>query len=370
MGPNQPRVNNKAKPLSVETLRNIINSVADPIFVKDRAHHWIMLNEAMVKFIGKPREELIGKSDYDVFPKEEADVFWGKDEEVFNSRETNINEEAFTDSSGKQHYISTKKSVFKDENGQDLLVGVIQDLTQVKETEMRVGGLLERLKSSNMELQQFAHIASHDLKEPIRMIHSFLDLLKKKYDNSLDEKAQKYIAHSLDGAVRMEAIVDDLRDFSQVTSETKTPVPINMNEAVNLALKHLHKTANESDAEIEFQDNLPRSFAIKNHIVRLYQNLLGNSIKYSSKERPLKISIGFEANNEGPVYFVKDNGIGISPEYQEQIFNLFKRLHQSEDYPGSGLGLSICKRIVERYNGKIWVESEPGQGSKFCFTLG
>lgn len=225
----------------------------------------------------------------------------------------------------------------------------------------------EDLARSNRELEQFAYVASHDLQEPLRMIASYTQLLAERYRGQLDEKADRYIHYAVDGATRMQALIDDLLTFSRVGRLGLALQNADCNEAVAIACKNLENSIRETGAQVE-HDRLPVIVADGRLLVQLFQNLISNSIKFRGAEAP-RIQICAEKQKRDWVFAVTDNGIGIAPEHAQSIFGIFKRLHTHEEYPGSGIGLSICKKIVEQHGGRIWLESVPSQGATFKFAL-
>jgi len=225
----------------------------------------------------------------------------------------------------------------------------------------------EDLARSNRDLEQFAYVASHDLQEPLRMIASYTQLLAERYRGKLDDDADRYIHYVVDGAVRMQALIDDLLAFSRVGHHGISLQNADCNEAVETACKNLEAAIRETGTEVLY-DRLPVVVADGRLLVQLFQNLIGNSIKFHGKESP-RVRISAEKHTREWVFAIADNGIGIASEHLQSIFGIFKRLHTHAEYPGSGIGLSICKKIVEQHGGKIWVESAPGEGATFKFVL-
>ena len=226
---------------------------------------------------------------------------------------------------------------------------------------------LIKLKRSNSELEQFAYVASHDLQEPLRMISSFLQLLQMRYSGQLDSDADEFINFAVEGAKRMQNLIQDLLAYSRVTTKGNEFKDIKMEEALEQALVNLKMSIEENNANIT-HDPLPIITADYSQIIQLLQNLIGNSIKYRSDKIP-EIHISAQEKDNDWIFSVEDNGIGIDPQYSDQVFQIFKRLHTNEEYKGTGIGLAITKRIIERHSGRIWVESELGKGSKFYFTI-
>lgn len=225
----------------------------------------------------------------------------------------------------------------------------------------------QELARSNVELQQFAYVASHDLQEPLRMVTSYLQLLERRYKDRLDESANDFIGYAVEGAIRMKTLINDLLFYSRIETQGKSSETIDCNEVVKQAISNLQLAISENQAVIT-QDDLPELVADRTQLIHLFQNLVGNAIKFRGTASPT-IHISVELQNEKWFFRVKDDGIGIDPQYAERIFIIFQRLHNRTEYLGTGIGLAICKKIIERHDGNIWVESEPGKGSTFCFTI-
>jgi PAS domain S-box-containing protein len=252
----------------------------------------------------------------------------------------------------------------------DLLgcVVTLTDITERKRSEEALGRQAHELERTNNDLKQFAYAVSHDLREPIRIVANYSQLLEKKYKNRLDEQADAFIQHTVNAAHRLEALMDDLLAYTQtVESQQTVDAPVDANVVLAKTLNLLEAAIVESGARIE-SDLLPQLWVEEIHLQQLFQNLISNSLKYRG-DAPLHIHIGAQPGNDMWTLGVSDNGIGITPRYHEHIFGLFKRLHGGSKYSGSGMGLAICQKIVERYKGRIWVESEPGRGATFLFTL-
>lgn len=231
-----------------------------------------------------------------------------------------------------------------------------------RETEQR-----QELARSNADLEQFAYIASHDLQEPLRMVTSYLQLLQKRYRDKLDADADEFIAYAVDGATRMQGLIQDLLSYSRVSTRGQPFKTVNGDRALRDALDNLKMAIAETNAIVTF-DPLPQVMADGIQLTQLFQNLIANAIKFR-REIPLKIHVGVKKSDENWLFSVSDNGIGIEEQYFEKIFLIFQRLHRRTDYPGTGIGLAICKKIVERHGGKIWLESKPNRGSIFYFTM-
>jgi light-regulated signal transduction histidine kinase (bacteriophytochrome) len=256
---------------------------------------------------------------------------------------------------------------FTDVDGSPMILEMDLDITERKKAEDLLKLKLEELRRSNEELEQFAYVSSHDLQEPLRMISSYLQLLQRRYQGKIDDKADKYIYYAVDGAARMQVLINDLLEFSRVTTRAGEPKPIDSEFVLNQVLSNLELYIEQNKATVT-HDPLPKVLADNTQLAQVFQNLVINGIKFHGEEVP-KIKISAERKESEWVFSVKDNGIGIDPQYSEKIFEVFKRLHKKEEYPGTGIGLAICKKIVERHGGRIWVESELDKGSTFYFTL-
>jgi signal transduction histidine kinase len=239
----------------------------------------------------------------------------------------------------------------------------------IREKQMREDHrqLLEELARSNRDLEQFAYVASHDLQEPLRMVASYTELLSEHLHGSLDEKSRKYFNYVLDGAKRMQQLVKDLLAYSRVDSQGKPPLPVEADAVVKDVLKNLGIAIEQSRAEIVC-DRLPMVRADGVQLAQVFQNLIGNALKFRAESNP-HIHIGAEKNNGAWIFHVADNGIGIDKQYAERVFLMFQRLHERGQYEGSGIGLAIVKKIVERHGGRIWFDSEEGKGTTFYFTV-
>ena len=236
-----------------------------------------------------------------------------------------------------------------------------------RQAEEELARKVEELARSNADLEQFAYIASHDLQEPLRMVAAYTELLRERYQGKLDENADKYIGYACEGALRMQTLIQDLLAFSRVGRNCAACLRVDCNAAVEEVLLSLGPAIRESGALVTHGE-LPSVFADRSQVIQILQNLIGNAIKFRGKEAPV-ISVRAENTGLEWVFSVSDNGIGIAPEQTENIFVVFQRLHTRAEYPGNGIGLAICKKIVERCGGKIWVDAQPDHGSTFKFTL-
>lgn len=240
-------------------------------------------------------------------------------------------------------------------------------LAELHKTQAILQAAMDNLERSNRDLEQFAAIASHDLQEPLRMVASYTQLLAERYGSQLDDKAKKYIRYAYDGAVRMQGLINDLLAYSRVATSDFSSQPTDSQAALEAAIQNLSATIGASRAIITHGD-LPTVPSDALLLTQLFQNLLSNAMKFRGNEPP-RIQISAQERDGEFVFAVKDNGIGIEPQHADRVFVIFQRLHSREEYPGTGIGLAVCRRIVERHGGKIWFDSAPGTGTTFFFSL-
>lgn len=245
--------------------------------------------------------------------------------------------------------------------------GIGKDITKIRLAEDTLIDYSKKLEQSNKDLQQFAYVASHDLQEPLRMVTSYLQLLEKRYKENLDKDAHEFIDFAVDGAKRMQKLIRDLLNYSRVSTQGNEFKLVNSQEVLERVLRNIEHKIREKDVQIT-SDPLPMIVGDENQLVQLLQNLIVNGIKFNDKEKS-HIHISAEKKDTNWIFSVKDNGIGIREEYQERIFTIFQRLHTRDEYEGTGIGLAICKRIMERHDGLIWVESKGKGGTTFYFSV-
>jgi PAS domain S-box-containing protein len=323
------------------------------------------VNDAFLKLFEYTREEVVGKTSVDLGiaePEAQAQIA----AELQATGHVSDFECTRTTKSGGRLALSLNLD-WVSIGGARYVLTTIRDITKRKQAEEKLKQTVEELARSNTELQQFAYVASHDLQEPLRMIASYTQLLARRYKGKLDADADEFITFAVDGATRMQRLINDLLAYSRVGTQGKAPQPMSSEVVLEDALANLQIAITESQA-IVTHDPLPIVPADETQLLQLFQNLIGNALKFRA-EQPPQVHISAQARGHEWLFSVRDNGIGLEPQYAERIFVVFQRLHTRENYPGTGIGLAICKRIVERHGGHIWVESQPGQGTTFYFTL-
>jgi PAS domain S-box-containing protein len=334
------------------------------VLTKMVTSEYIEVNESFLKITGYDRDEIIGHSSLmvNVIDKEERNKILEDFQQDGSVKNKEVN---FTRKNGEKGVLLFSTEIIEI-NHEKCTLTIIYDISKRKAIETELNKKTEELIRSNAELEQFAYIASHDLQEPLRMITSYVQLLEKRYSDKLDQDAHDFINYAVDGANRMQTLIYSLLEYSRV-NRVKPFEYIDVHDILNEVMSDLSITIKENTPDIQIGD-LPVIFGDKVLIGQLFFNLIANAIKFKS-ERPIKIFIeGKRVGNEFK-FSVKDNGIGIQKEYSQKVFTIFQRLHTKDKYPGTGIGLAICKKIVERHEGRIWIESEIDKGSTFYFTI-
>ncbi|MGW3503421.1 sensor histidine kinase [Streptomyces globisporus] len=257
------------------------------------------------------------------------------------------------------------------------VAGAVENMRQrlsdeLAETQKREGLLADQtqeLRRSNSELEQFAYVASHDLQEPLRKVASFCQLLEKRYGTELDDRGKQYIAFAVDGAKRMQVLINDLLTFSRVGRVHEGWKPVDLGRSLDRALGNLAAAVEESGAVVERPEELPELVGDATALTMVWQNLVGNAVKFRHPGRPPRITVDCEREDQNWHLTVSDNGIGIAPEFADKVFVIFQRLHARDEYDGTGIGLALCRKIIEFHGGRIWLEPEPGEGTRIHFTL-
>ena len=247
------------------------------------------------------------------------------------------------------------------------IYGACRDITERKHAEQALVKKSEDLARSNADLAQFAYVASHDLQEPLRTITRFVQLLDERYQGKLDQDADEFIGFIVGGTKRMQQIINDLLAYSRVNTRREPPNIVKIDDAIQIAMQNINYVLEEAGGTIIYGE-MPSIIADETQMTQLFQNMIGNAMKFHGEEAP-RVEISAVRKGDDWIFSVRDNGIGIDPQYKDRIFEIFQRLHTCEEYPGTGIGLAIAKKIVERHQGHIWVDSQPGKGSTFNFTL-
>jgi PAS domain S-box-containing protein len=332
-----------------ERFRLVVESAPNGMLVADRHGAITLVNRTAEALLGRSRDELIGQVIDDAVPRAAEDDAAG-DAPVRGAI-------AHRRRDGAELALEiTRAPIEADGSSLTSIVDVTERARYERE-----------LQRSNTELEQFAYVASHDLQEPLRMVASYTELLGQRYKGKLDDKADKYIHYAVDGARRMQRLVADLLAYSRVESQGKELVPVAMADVIGRVLDMFGSKLRAASAAVEVR-SMPTVLADGDQLFLLFQNLIGNALKFRT-DAPLAIAIDAALERDRWRISVQDNGIGIDPQYAPRIFQMFQRLHARGEYEGSGIGLTIVKRIVERHRGRIWLESQPGQGATFHFTL-
>ncbi|WP_231920737.1 ATP-binding protein [Magnetospirillum sp. XM-1] len=328
----------------------------------------LAVNEVMAERFGhRSAAELTGSCLWDMFPPEVA-----KAREITVGRVVETGEAIhYLDRRGELYLDNSIYPVPGPDGVPDKVAVYSRDITAQTLAEAKVKTYLAELERSNAELEQFAYVASHDLREPLRMISSYLSLLERRFGSRLEGDGLEFLAFARDGAKRMDKLVLDLLEFSRIERKGAPIVAMEIDPALRQALRHLELTIAESGTEVTIphDGDAPWVMGDPDQIIRLFQNLVGNAVKYRALDRAPRISVTWRREGAEWEFTVADNGIGIESQYFERIFRIFQRLHTAERYEGTGIGLAICKKIVERHGGRIWVDSVPGEGTSFRFTL-
>jgi PAS domain S-box-containing protein len=330
---------------------------------------WLRVNPKLCEILGHTREELMQKSCVDLVHPEEHEAIAANMRRLQASEIENCSLEVrCRRPAGSEAWVGLTLSIVQEyEGGSRYFLAVIEDVTRRKHAEEELQRSLDELARSNAELEQFAYAVSHDLQEPLRMVAGYVQLLAERYGDKLDNSAREFIAFAVDGVTRMKQMITDLLAYSRAGRNGSDTAQVSCETALGRACAYLQAAIKETGAEIT-HDPLPRLQGNSSQLVSLFQNLIGNAVKFRGQAPP-RIHVSAALNKKEWVFSVRDNGIGMDPQHADRIFMVFQRLHRREDYPGTGIGLAIARKIVERRGGRIWVESAPGKGSTFFFTF-
>lgn len=364
-------------PQPVESLKNaeqslgrLLEAAPDAMMVADRSGRILLINAQAERLFGYQREELLGREIEVLVP------------ERFRSGHL-AHRNAFARESHPRpmgagldlnalhkdgHEFPVEISLSPLKTGAEVQIfSVIRDISAHKLTEQQLARQARELAQSNTELEQFAYVASHDLQEPLRVISSYTQLLARRYKGHLDPKADEFIGFIVDGTLRMQRLIQDLLQYARINTKQKTLYAIESQSAFDHALNSLRSAIAAGQATVT-SGPLPTVEGDELQLGQLFQNLIGNAIKYRGPDPP-RVHVSARRDGQEWTFTVADNGIGIDPQFNEQIFEVFQRLHGMGEYEGTGIGLALCRKIVERHRGRIWVDSEPGKGARFSFTL-
>lgn len=355
-----------------EEINRIFSAAPDIICVAGMDGYFKRINPAMCELLGFSETELLTNPIVDFVHPDDKEQTSKEINAIKNGVGHENFENRYITKDGRVVWLSWTTKIHFDEG---LIYSVAKNITDRKEADeilqemnRKLEDRAKELATSNAELEQFAYVASHDLQEPLRMITSFLSIIEKKYQNLLDDKGRQYIHFAIDGAQRMRTIILDLLEFSRVGRTEAESQVFNLKDVLDEVVILYKALINDSSAELVYGE-LPTISAVKVSMRQLFQNLIGNALKFRKRDIPPKIVIECEETRTHWKFKVTDNGIGIENAHLDRIFNIFQRLHTKEEYEGSGMGLAICRKIVEYHGGKIWVESEPGVGTTFYFTI-
>jgi len=380
-------------------LEGIINNTPSVIFVKDVDGKFLKINKQFESLFQVKQKEVINKTDHDIFDKNMAEQFRANDLEIIKNGQMSI-EEVAPNPDGKIHtYISEKFTLYNEDSIPYAVCGIATDITKRKEIEIELeryknslevlvekktieiankNETLEELNKSlikktsellktNKELEQFAFIATHDLKEPLRLVISYLQIIDEEYSEKLDEEGKEYIWYAVDGAKRLRALIEHIRIYSTINTDNLAIEPVDIEVLIEKMMEKLSEPINEAGIKI-INNPLPTIKCSSSTLTQIFKSLITNSIRFRSDKAP-EIEIKAKKDNDNWIFSVRDNGIGVKPEYHDNIFIIFKRLNAISQYEGSGVGLAICKKLVEGIGGKIWIESEYENGATFFFSV-
>lgn len=349
--------------------RQTFELAASGIAHVDLQGRFLRVNRTLCEILGYPESALIGRTVKEISHADDRDVTDAQRERVrTGALDAARVEKRYLRADGSVVWVDLAIALVRDEqDAPQYEIAVFDDISERKHAEAALAEAHEELKRSNTELEQFAYVASHDLQEPLRMVASYTQLLARRYGDALHGDARDFMGYVVEGAARMKQLIEDLLAYSRVGTRGRDFRPVALEDALRRALSGLRTAIAEAGATVT-HDPLPVLEADEMQLAQLLQNLIGNALKFRADAAP-RIRVSAAEAEDHWEFGVHDNGIGIEPQYFERIFMVFQRLHNKGEYPGTGIGLAICKKVAERHGGRIWVESRPGEGSSFRFTL-
>ena len=336
----------------------------------DLSGRFMKVNRRLCEILGYGEQELIGRPVKEISHPEDRNLTDSQRMRVRSGEKPSVRfEKRYLRKSGAIVWVDLSVALACDASGvPQYEIALFDDITERKKAEAALREAHEELKRSNAELEQFAYVASHDLQEPLRMVSSYTQLLMRRYGDKLDGDAREFTAFIVDGATRMKQLIEDLLAYSRVGTRDKNFKPVDAGSSLGRALTNLRAAIQDSGATVT-HDPLPTIPCDEVQVAQLFQNLIGNALKFRKPDAAPAVHVGAADQGAEWEFMVRDNGIGIEPQYFERIFMVFQRLHDKGEYPGTGIGLAIVKKVVERHGGRIWVQSQPGAGTTFHFTM-
>lgn len=350
--------------------RRLHETMRDAFVQIDMSGRIVDFNHAFHQMLGYAGEKLLGMKEAQLTPVKwraaDAEIVDGQ---VVPQGRSKVYEKEYIRANGSVFPVELRTFLIDDDSQAPIgMWSIVRDITLRKKTELERERAMVALKQSNEDLKQFAYVASHDLQEPLRMVASYTQLLAENYGNQLDEKAHKFIHYAVDGASRMQALIRDLLAFSRVETHAEVFQKVDAHSVLGVAVANLKAVIDETGALVTNGD-LPQVRADPTQLTQLFQNLISNSIKFRNQSSAPRVHVSAQRQNGSWCFSIQDNGIGIESKYKEKVFIVFQRLHTRQEYPGTGIGLALCKRIIDRHRGEIWFNSLPGRGTTFHFTL-
>ncbi len=353
-----------------EQFRSVFQTANDAIICVDERGNVVLWNNAAEEIFGYNPQEALGEDLGFIMPRRFKEAHMGgfcrMIDSVRDGRLSQVHRIVGRRKDTTEFPAELSVAVWESKGG-NFFTGIVRDVSERAQREEKLQSALSELERSNAELQQFAYVASHDLQEPLRMVSSYVRLLERRYKSKLDSDADDFIQFAVDGAQRMQRLIDDLLRYSRVGTRGKEFCDVNPELILNQVLANLKVTIQESGAQVHC-GSLPTIKGDATQLMQLFQNVIENAIKFRNNEPP-EVRISAERADDFWRFSITDNGIGIDPQYHERVFSIFQRLHSRDQYPGTGIGLAICKKIVERHSGRIWIQSEEGAGTSFFFTI-